>query len=592
MQDEACPFPVDLWCQAEGISSPDRLGHKRGTMTQTNEFTISKFLTDVRNERYLIPSIQRPFVWSQTRITNLFDSLMRGFPIGTLLIWRTRPSDNPQVRYLQLHLNFQGKDVPAPSVNVKRKASLLAILDGQQRATAINIGVMGSHGMAGRHLYLNLDVENEQPSNEEPRFSFEFRTSSEDAEGRAWFPVRDALGVRPDNDSLNTALRRCGIQPNVARRQRLKRLVRALNVDKTLVTREVTADLDEVLNIFARTNMGGTTLTYVDLLMSTAASKMTLNLREAFDGLRGKLRSHGFDVSIDRVMKTCFVLLGMKEPKFHVAKLLSHSAALEKEWDDIAQAMEVACLLLKSFGLSTRTLRAENALILAASYAYHRRWSTGHVHADHTEAQRIRLQAVIARTLLIQGYWTGAVDPVLAEANRVFKNQPSKAFPMETLERALAKKGKPISMTHLMVEELCRTSYNERTSLVLLSLLFPHMPKRFPGERELAKDHIFPMSRFSTAGLKAAGYAISEHSAIQTRANQLPNLQLLGHADNTESKRTKLPSVWWEELTASQRTCYSEQGVKHLPTSLDKADSFWDKRRAFLEQRLTKLLLV
>ena len=561
-------------------------------MTQNNEYTIREFLSGVKNERYLIPSIQRPFVWPQKKVSDLFDSLMRGYPIGTMLIWRTQPSADPQVRYSQLHLNYQGKDVPAPPVNVKKKTSLLAILDGQQRATAINIGVRGSHGTTHRDLYLNLDDEEEQSDHEKARFKFEFKTSPGKAEEAAWFPVGCALAINGDNDSLNRTLRACGIEPNTVRRQRLKRLVRALNTDKAIVTREVTAELDEVLNIFARTNMGGTTLTYVDLLMSTAASKMKLDLRLEFDQLRGKLHTYDFDVSVERVMKACFVLLGMTDPKFHVSKLLSHSAALEKEWNAIAQAIEVSCLLLKSYGLSTRTLRAENALILAASYAYHRGWSIGDVNTDGIEAQQVRLKAVIARTLLIQGYWTGAVDPVLAEANKVFKNQPSKVFPMEPLEKALAKKGKPISVTQQTIEELCRTAYTERSSLVLLSLLFPQMRKKLSGDKALAKDHIFPISRFTAAGLTAAGYAVSEHSGVRTRANQLPNLQLLAFADNSKEKRTKLPSVWWDGLEPNQRTRYTAQGVKHIPSSLDGADSFWDKRRAFLEQSLTKLLMI
>ena len=561
-------------------------------MTQYKESTIREFLSGVKTERYLLPSIQRPFVWPQKKITDLFDSLMRGYPIGTMLIWRTHPSNHPEVRYNQLYLNFKSKDVPAPAVNVKQKTSLLAILDGQQRATAINIGVRGSYGTAGRHLYLNLDDEEKESVHDEPLFKFEFKASPRKAEESAWFPVREALALKGDNDSLNSTLLACGIQPNTVRRQRLKHLVRVLNTDTAIVTREVTSDLDEVLNIFARTNMGGTPLTYVDLLLSTAASKMKLDLRLEIDQLRGKLRNHGFDVSVDRVMKACFVLLGMTDPKFHVSKLLSRSAALEKEWDAIAQALEVSCLLLKSYGLSARTLRAENALILAASYAYHRGWSTGHVKADHTEAQRVRLQAVIARTLLIQRYWTGAVDPVLVEANKVFKTQPSKVFPMEALEKALAKKGKPISVTQLTIEELCRTAYNERGSLVILSLLFPHMPKDFPRDKELAKDHIFPMSQFNTAVLTNAGYEIVDHSSVRTRANQLPNLQLLAFTDNTESKLTKMPSVWWDGLTATQRKRYTAQGVKQLPGSLDSADLFWDKRRVFLEQSLNKLLMI
>src|SRR3712207_7066376 len=36
-----------------------------------------------------LPDIQRPFVWSATKIRDLFDSLYRGYPVGTLMFWET-----------------------------------------------------------------------------------------------------------------------------------------------------------------------------------------------------------------------------------------------------------------------------------------------------------------------------------------------------------------------------------------------------------------------------------------------------------------------------------------------------------------------
>ena len=37
-----------------------------------------------------MPNIQRPFVWSEEQIARLFDSIMREYPISTLLVWKTK----------------------------------------------------------------------------------------------------------------------------------------------------------------------------------------------------------------------------------------------------------------------------------------------------------------------------------------------------------------------------------------------------------------------------------------------------------------------------------------------------------------------
>jgi uncharacterized protein with ParB-like and HNH nuclease domain len=42
------------------------------------------------NTRYFIPAIQRPYVWDEQQVTKLFDSLMKGYPIGTFLFWEVQ----------------------------------------------------------------------------------------------------------------------------------------------------------------------------------------------------------------------------------------------------------------------------------------------------------------------------------------------------------------------------------------------------------------------------------------------------------------------------------------------------------------------
>lgn len=48
-------------------------------------------LTAIHKHEYLMPAIQREFVWSVDQITKLVDSLMRGYPVGSFLLWEVAP---------------------------------------------------------------------------------------------------------------------------------------------------------------------------------------------------------------------------------------------------------------------------------------------------------------------------------------------------------------------------------------------------------------------------------------------------------------------------------------------------------------------
>ncbi len=52
--------------------------------------TLFRLVEDINNGQLFLPHIQRPFVWEEEQMLKLFDSLMRNYPIQTLLFWRTK----------------------------------------------------------------------------------------------------------------------------------------------------------------------------------------------------------------------------------------------------------------------------------------------------------------------------------------------------------------------------------------------------------------------------------------------------------------------------------------------------------------------
>ena len=98
------------------------------TLYRDTGYSLTHLIEDVKHGNIALPEIQRPFVWSATKIRALFDSMYRGYPVGTLLFWET----GSDVRTKQVG----GGDVD--------KVAKLLIVDGQQRLTSLYAVLTGT----------------------------------------------------------------------------------------------------------------------------------------------------------------------------------------------------------------------------------------------------------------------------------------------------------------------------------------------------------------------------------------------------------------------------------------------------------------
>ena len=91
------------------------------TIFTTTNYPVSALITDVDLGKVGLPDLQRPFVWSNVKVRNLFDSLYKGYPAGFLLFWET------------------GAEGGLKGIGAKnsKAAPKLAIVDGQQRLTSL-----------------------------------------------------------------------------------------------------------------------------------------------------------------------------------------------------------------------------------------------------------------------------------------------------------------------------------------------------------------------------------------------------------------------------------------------------------------------
>jgi len=109
--------------------------------------TIKEAIDFIDDGTYLLPAIQRKFVWNSDQIEVLFDSIMRGYPISSFMFWEVKDAEIKNsfkfYRFLNEYREFFKTD--NPDINVKGFKDFFAVIDGQQRLTSIYLGLKGSY---------------------------------------------------------------------------------------------------------------------------------------------------------------------------------------------------------------------------------------------------------------------------------------------------------------------------------------------------------------------------------------------------------------------------------------------------------------
>lgn len=215
------------------------------------QYNISAILGFIEAGDFVIPEIQRPFVWKRAQVRDLIDSLYNGYPTGYIITWK-----NPDVHT---------KD--GTVANGKR-----VLIDGQQRITALMAAVSG------------LEVLDEDFNKD--RIKIAFNPLAKDSD--KMFAVQDASHLkdkkwipdiaevfRNEFDPFDFAIKYCennlDVKPNEINNA-IMSLKAIANRQIGVIELDHTLDIDEVTEIFIRINSKGTALSQSDFVMSKMAS--------------------------------------------------------------------------------------------------------------------------------------------------------------------------------------------------------------------------------------------------------------------------------------------------------------------------------
>ncbi|MFP6146480.1 DUF262 domain-containing protein [Helicobacter pylori] len=556
-----------------------------------------KEVVDELNVRYFLPDIQREYVWlkkaDEKKIEQLFDSILRGYPIGSFLFWKLQKediaksdeqdSDKLNFQLYQFITNYDERKPHNEKIRIEqiKHDDLSIVLDGQQRLTSLYIGLKGTRTLKKKwakndnpnayeekRLYLNLK---HQPNMDKPEdnYQFEFHAKKpENDEEHWWFKVGDILELKSVWDYA---------QEHDLKGDKLK-LLETLNKafhDKQLISffEETEKDLDKVLNIFIRVNSGGAKLSYSDLLMSILTASFLSDIREKMNKLVDTLKDKGFsNMEKDQVLKTCLLLVGsnteFKLKNFNKPNIKK----IEDNWEKITDSIYDATKLLETFGYAGYLSSAYILSSLAYFYFLNSKMN------ENDKEQALKF----VRNAQITSYFTPSTDTKLNNIAHSMKD----AQTFESFNHNLAKHQTcPLKITNDMIEEkVLYSQYGNSQVFPILQILCPNLNYK---TTTFHIDHIYPKSKFDEKNKKL-------NKDFYECGNHLYNLQFLEGAENI-AKNNKDPEVWLKEEYKDERAIEEYKKRNYIDPNLklewENIKDFREKREEAIIKTLKEVLL-
>lgn len=580
---------------------------------------IATFINSRLNISHFIPAIQREFVWSPEKIIRLFDSIMRGYPIGSFLFWEITPENKEQIDAYKFIQNHK-EGIHCEKVETYGVLTLTFILDGQQRLTSFLIGLKGSFTIKKKYahrsnpnawrkcnLYLNL-LKNPKKNNTEFEDSeddnelgikYEFRFLEHNPKNdkkHYWFKVGKILDFDSQDRFYEFRSNEKGKLPKGISEnsksifeRNIDCLYRAVWKDDVIsYYTERNQDYDRVLDIFVRANESGTKLSKSDLLLSMVTAKWDeLNARDEIhqfvDDINNNLTRKN-DFNKDFIMKTCLVLCDLSV-KYRVENFTNDNLKkIYNNWENIKKSIRECVDLVNYFGIDRENLTSANALIPIVYYLF--KHSNLNIRSSsNTSASIIKSLHRWILAALINNVFSGQSDTVLSRTRDILKKFDNHMnFPSKEINKALIKFNKKTYFDEDTINNFLSIEYGKKETFLGLTMLYDeHNWGTIPHHQ----DHIISKNLFDKKIMNEMGFDRNKQEKYIQLKDSIANLELLTANENLEKY-----SKDFKEWVSTRDNNFKRKHLIPENPELLKFEHFEDfiiEREKLIRQRLISL---
>jgi hypothetical protein len=518
--------------------------------------TLLGLLSQIEEEQIVLPAMQRPFVWKEERIYRLIDSLLRGFPIGAVMLWKTKSIQ----RYRKLNKDIDSEQTQNYAYQTSENAdSKYLVLDGQQRLTSLFSAFKGTYN--DKKLFVDVlsgNPEDKDPGDEyydckflDARYAIELNQSNGTNGNKRYFvPIEELIRINPVNAAKLASKKAVELNLDNEETERItdvylrcatmlgsKESLQVIFVDNDPTT---STPLEEILEIFVRVNSGGMVLQKSDLLMSLLDLKWNDIQPELQNVVKSINEKKPFSFTRDDVLKSLLLSVG-SETRFDKLvsdrdKVASLATSMPKHIPQIKTAWELLGVILvddcKIY--SERFFKGGHRSLLPFVL---------YISLNQKLSKEDRKKIVIGIYLsVMSGIFAGAEARMGAFSRNVIKS--STDFPLNELCQLVKRVYGIDSLDGLLKRDLDLTLNIAHGGISLDK-----------NPENLQRDHIFPRSKLIA---KKLPYEVVNHYA---------NFHFLRATDNG-NKTDKDPDVWFKNP--------GKGIVAYTDTDLDERLLTWD----------------
>lgn len=510
--------------------------HQPDPQSRSYEQVISK----IKDGTIKIPQFQREFVWTKEKSAKLIDSILKGYPIGTFILWKTRE----QLRTVRDIGSV--KLPPTPEGDYAEQ-----VLDGQQRLTSLYAAVHGlrierSSGakddFASICIDLDAEIDTETP--------VALHAEPPDAEENRYVRLVDVL--EEDFDYLS--------QLSKKRREQLRAYSQRIKQYRFSIILIQDAPIDVATEIFTRINVTGKPLSLYEIMVAkTYDHKSGFDLAQKYAELMEELKSIGYEtLPSAAVLQLSSLLICGEARKKDILRLPTQN--FRDTWPRVVDSIKSACEYFRNtYRLPASKLLPYGSLIIPFAAFFD-------AHPDKPNGQRATWLRELFWRISLTGRYTSAVETKLAQDYRKVLeisegNEPEydPSFAVDVSPEAINIRGTFRSSGSFIKAILCLLSYQQ--------------PRSFDddGVVRIANDwlkqansknyhHFFPK-----AALKTEGY---EPWFI----NHIANITIVDDFLNKRKIKTRWPSDYMEEFSEHNDNLESTMKT-HL---IDMDEGVWD----------------
>lgn len=530
---------------------------------ETGHKNFSSLFNEIEKGIIKIPQFQRDFVWSKDKSAKLIDSIIKGYPIGTFILWKTK-------EVLRTVRNIGGIELP----ETPKGDFVEYVLDGQQRITSIYASLKG--------LVIKKYYDDIEKLEDFSQMYIDLEAGMDEDIILTNIEEKELKKVLKLQDLLNSDMKYLvnNYPDYIGKINDYQKQFQSYNF--TIVTTgEI--PIDVATEIFTRLNTGGKPLSNFEIMVAkTFDTKTNFDLAEQYEKLIEDLTKVNYGTIPDATVLQVVSILIKKECKKNTILKLEKNKFI-KTWPIAIEAIKTTVDYFRSqYRIKASQLLPYNALIVPFAYFFHK-----HPGKPVGLPQKYLLD-FFWRISLSNRYSSGLETKIAQDVKRVDK----------ILEEELPTYDYVPKISEENIEDDGYFSVGRSYIKAILCIYSYFSPKSFSDNSQVTIDNDW---------LKAANSKNFHHffpkAFLRKKGeqdfyiNHIANITIVDDYLNKREVKAKPPAVYMRKFKKNNREL-SETMKSHLIDSLDRYgvwennyDKFFNKRIKAISKELKKRII-